>query len=50
MGDVWKAPKWLCEATGGAGGLRESKGKIAPGFDADIVIVDRGRAPSSGRR
>ena len=40
MGDVWKAPKWVCEGPAMLVGLHESKGKIAPGFDADLVIVD----------
>jgi allantoinase len=40
LGDVWKAPKWVCEGPAALIGVHESKGKIAPGFDADIVIVD----------
>jgi allantoinase len=40
MGDVWKAPMWVSEGPAELAGLRESKGRIAPGFDADLVIVD----------
>jgi dihydroorotase-like cyclic amidohydrolase len=40
LGDVWKAPKWVCEAPARLIGLQESKGRVAPGFDADLVIVD----------
>jgi allantoinase len=40
LGDVWKAPKWVCEGPAALAGLQESKGQIAPGFDADLVIVD----------
>ena len=44
MGDVWKAPKWVSEGPAGLVGLQESKGQIAPGFDADLVIVDPKRS------
>lgn len=40
LGDVWQAPRWVCEAPAALVGLQESKGAIATGFDADIVIVD----------
>jgi dihydroorotase-like cyclic amidohydrolase len=40
MGNVWLAPRWVCEAPARLVGLQESKGSIAPGFDADLVIVD----------
>ena len=40
LGDVWKAPKWVCDGPAALAGLSESKGRIAPGFDADIAIVD----------
>jgi len=40
LGDVWQAPRWVSEAPATMAGLQESKGTIAPGFDADIVIVD----------
>ncbi len=40
LGDVWLAPRWVSEAPARLGGLSQSKGAIAPGFDADIVIVD----------
>jgi allantoinase len=40
MGNVWKAPSWVCEGPAALAGLSESKGRIAPGFDADLVVVD----------
>jgi dihydroorotase len=40
LGDVWLAPSWVSRAPAALVGLEESKGSIAPGFDADIVIVD----------
>jgi allantoinase len=40
LGDVWLAPRWVSEAPARLAGLDQSKGAIAPGFDADIVIVD----------
>jgi dihydroorotase len=40
VGDVWLAPRWVCEGPAALAGLGESKGAIAPGFDADLVIVD----------
>jgi dihydroorotase (multifunctional complex type) len=40
LGDVWLAPRWVSAAPASLVGLEESKGAIAPGFDADIVIVD----------
>ncbi len=43
LGDVWLAPRWVSEAPSALAGLQESKGTIAPGFDADIVIVDPNR-------
>jgi allantoinase len=44
LGDVWRAPRWVSEGPAALVGLRESKGSIAPGFDADLVIVDPKRA------
>jgi dihydroorotase len=44
MGDVWKAPSWVCEAPAALIGLSESKGRVSPGFDADLVIVDPRRS------
>jgi len=44
LGDVWKAPKWVCEAPAALIGLQESKGRIAPGFDADMAIIDPRRS------
>jgi len=40
MGDVWLATRWVSSAPAAFAGLQESKGAIAPGYDADIVIVD----------
>lgn len=40
LGDVWLAPRWVSQAPAEFAGLENSKGSIAPGFDADIVIVD----------
>jgi dihydroorotase-like cyclic amidohydrolase len=40
LGDVWRAPRWVSEAPAALAGLQETKGTIAPGFDADIVIAD----------
>lgn len=42
LGNVWLAPRWVCEAPAALVGLQQSKGAIATGFDADIVIVDPG--------
>ena len=44
LGDVWKAPRWVSEGPAALVGLQESKGSIAPGFDADLVIVDPTRS------
>ena len=46
MGDVWLAPRWVSEAPARLIGLEQSKGAIAPGFDADLVVVD----PRAGTR
>lgn len=40
LGDVWLAPRWVCEGPAALAGLGESKGAIAPGYDADLVVVD----------
>ncbi|TAN31925.1 allantoinase [bacterium] len=40
LGDVWLAPRWICEGPAALAGLGESKGAIAPGYDADLAIVD----------
>ena len=40
MGDVWQAARWVSQAPAALIGLEQSKGAIAPGFDADLVIVD----------
>jgi dihydroorotase-like cyclic amidohydrolase len=46
LGDVWLAPRWVAEAPAAMAGLQESKGTIAPGFDADIALI----APSQPTR
>jgi allantoinase len=43
LGDVWQAPRWVCEAPAALAGLQQSKGAIAPGYDADLVIVHPAR-------
>jgi len=40
LGDVALATRWLGEAPARLAGLGESKGRIAPGYDADLVLVD----------
>jgi len=40
LGDVWLAARWVSSAPATFAGLQESKGSVAPGFDADLVIVD----------
>jgi dihydroorotase-like cyclic amidohydrolase len=42
MGDVWMALRWVCEEPARLAGLSDSKGRIAPGYDADLVVVDPG--------
>ena len=44
LGDVWKAPNWVSEGPAALAGMHESKGRISPGFDADLVIVDPNRS------
>jgi dihydroorotase len=43
LGDVSLAPRWVSESPAELVGLRETKGTIAAGFDADLVIVDPNR-------
>lgn len=43
LGDVSLAPRWVSEGPAALTGLQETKGAIAPGFDADLVIVDPNR-------
>ena len=43
LGDVWLAPRWVSQAPAAFAGLEKSKGVLAPGFEADIVIVDPNR-------
>ena len=43
LGDTSLAPRWVSEGPAALAGLQETKGAIAPGFDADIVIVDPNR-------
>jgi dihydroorotase len=40
LGDVWKALKWVAETPAALIGMQESKGRISPGLDADLVVVD----------
>jgi allantoinase len=40
LGDVWLAPRWVSRAPADLFGLSQSKGALAPGFDADILVVD----------
>ncbi|HYL07635.1 MAG TPA: amidohydrolase family protein, partial [Candidatus Udaeobacter sp.] len=40
LGNVWQAPRWVCEAPAALAGIEQSKGAITTGFDADLVIVD----------
>src|SRR4029077_5723242 len=40
LGDVGLAPRWGSSAPAAFAGLENSKGAIAPGFDADIVVVN----------
>lgn len=40
LGDVWQAPRWVSQAPAAFAGLEKRKGALAPGYDADIVIVD----------
>ncbi|HYM97681.1 MAG TPA: dihydroorotase family protein [Candidatus Sulfotelmatobacter sp.] len=40
LGDVWLAPRWVSEAPAALAGIARSKGAVAAGFDADLVIVD----------
>ena len=40
MGDPWLAARWVAEGPAALLGLGESKGRIAPGYDADLVVVD----------
>lgn len=50
MGDPWLAPKWVSEAPAALVGLSESKGRIAPGYDADLVVVDPHRTTTFSPR
>jgi dihydroorotase (multifunctional complex type) len=50
MGDPWLAPKWVSEGSAALAGLGDSKGRIAPGFDADLVIVDPKKSTTFGPR
>jgi allantoinase len=40
LGNVWLAPRWVSEGPAALAALQESKGALAAGFDADVVIVD----------
>ena len=43
LGDISLAPRWVSEGPAALAGLQQTKGAIAPGFDADLVIVDPSR-------
>jgi dihydroorotase len=43
IGDVSLAPRWVSEGPAALAGLHETKGTIATGFDADLVIIDPAR-------
>ena len=43
LGDLSLAPRWVSEGPAALAGLQQTKGAIAPGFDADLVIVDPNR-------
>jgi allantoinase len=43
LGDVSLAPRWVSEGPAALAGLQQTKGAIAIGFDADLVIVDPNR-------
>ena len=43
LGDVSLAPRWVSEGPAALAGLQQTKGVIATGFDADLVIVDPNR-------
>jgi allantoinase len=43
LGDESLAPRWVSEGPAALAGLHETKGALAPGFDADLVIVDPNR-------
>jgi allantoinase len=49
LGDVWQAPRWVSSAPAAFAGFENSKGAIAPGFDADIVIVNPNEQTNVGR-
>jgi allantoinase len=40
LGNVWMAPRWVCEGPARLTGLDRRKGAITRGFDADLVLVD----------
>ena len=50
MGDPWLAAKWVGEGPAALAGLGESKGRIAPGYDADLVVVDPTRTTTFSPR
>jgi dihydroorotase-like cyclic amidohydrolase len=43
LGDLSLAPRWVSEGPAALAGLQQTKGAIAPGFDADLVVVDPSR-------
>jgi dihydroorotase (multifunctional complex type) len=50
MGDPWLATRWVSEGPAALAGLGESKGRIAPGYDADLVLIDPSRSTTFSPR
>lgn len=38
--DLSEVAKWMCEAPAKLAGIENQKGKIAPGMDADLIVLD----------
>ena len=50
MGDPWLAARWVSEGPAALAGLGESKGRIAPGYEADFVVVDPNQSTTFSSR
>ena len=50
MGDPWLATRWVGEGPAALAGLGESKGRISPGYDADLVLIDPTRSTTFSPR